>query len=120
MHNFALDVRYALRMMQRNLGTAAVAVLALGLGIGANTAVFTILNGVLLRPLAFPQADRLVLFSYTPPPGPFGEILGMVEGQYLELRGHDRASFEKPVMFGRGDVNVTGVGDGVRLPAASM
>jgi putative ABC transport system permease protein len=120
MHNFAVDVRYALRMMQRNPGTAAVAVLALGLGIGANTAVFTILNGVLLRPLAFPQADSLVLFSYTPPPGPFGEILGMVEGQYLELRGHDRASFEKPVMFGRGDVNVTGVGDGVRLPAASV
>ena len=71
MHTLAHDLRYALRLMQRNPGIIAVAVLALGLGIGANTAMFTVLNGVLLRPLPFPESDRLLVLSRTPATGPF-------------------------------------------------
>jgi len=54
------DFRYALRQLGKNRGFAIVAVLILALGIGANTAIFSVLNGVLLNPLPFPNSDRIV------------------------------------------------------------
>jgi putative ABC transport system permease protein len=61
------DVRYALRSMRRQPGFSTVAVLTLALGIGATTAIFSVVNSVLLRPLPFPHADRIVALFATSP-----------------------------------------------------
>lgn len=60
MHTLWQDVKYGLRMLARNPGFAAVAILSLALGIGANTTIFTVVNAVLLNPLPVQDSSRLV------------------------------------------------------------
>ena len=60
MNTLLHDIRYGLRMLLKHKGFTAVAIIALALGIGANTAIFSLVNGVLLRPLPFPEAERII------------------------------------------------------------
>jgi putative ABC transport system permease protein len=67
MNTLLQDIRFGVRMLLKQKGFTAVALLTLALGIGANTAIFSLVNGVLLRPLPFPEAERIVYFEGTNP-----------------------------------------------------
>src|SRR5215472_3915912 len=112
------DLRFGLRIIRKNPGFGAVAVLTLAIGIGANTAVFTVVNGVLLRPMPFPEPDRLVLVSLTQRGGPFEWQPGVSDRDYLAFREQDQA-FERIASFTyRATANLTSAGDPVQIPVA--
>jgi putative ABC transport system permease protein len=110
------DLRYALRSLRKSPGFTALAVLAMALGIGANTAVFNVVNGVLLRPLPLVEPERLFLISYQPRVGPFAGKPRLSDHDYLEFQRRTHA-FERVTAFVGGQVTMTGAGDAVRLPA---
>ena len=113
------DLRYALRSLRKSPGFTALAVLAMALGIGANTAVFTVVNGVLLRPLPLVQPERLFLISYAPRVGGIFGRLRLSNHDYLEFQRRTHA-FERVTAFFGGQVTLTGAGDAVRLPVGSV
>ncbi len=110
------DLRFGTRVLRKNPGFATVAILTLALGIGANTAVFTVVNGVLLQPMPFPGAARLFLVSLTPRNGPLGWAPGVSDRDYLTFQEQDKA-FEQVASFSIGTAaNLTGAGDPAQIP----
>ena len=89
-HDLAQDLRFTLRALKRDPGFAAVSILILALAIGANIAVFSVVNTLLLRPLPFPESNQLVWIA--PPPGPCGMSCATFSADaYEEFRGMSRA-----------------------------
>ena len=91
----AIDLRYALRVCRRNPGFTAIAMLTLAVGIGATTALFSVVNAVLLRPLPFPHADRLLSVAVRTPSRPVS-LLSWRE--YVALR-EQTASMEAVALW---------------------
>ena len=112
------DVRYAIRMCLRTPGFTTVAVLALALGIGANTAIFTIVNAVLIERLPFRDASRLVVIWETNARRPNRPNV-IAPANFLRWR--DRAdAFERMAAFYDLTVNLTGSGDPEQLVAQAV
>jgi putative ABC transport system permease protein len=111
------DLRYAARSLRRAPGFTAVATLTLALGIGANSAMFTVVNGVLLRPLPFTKPDQLFLISYKQTNNPWAPAPVLEDRNYLEFKSWTRA-FENVGRYWGGLVTLTGAGDPARLNAA--
>jgi len=111
------DVRYGTRMLIKNPGFAAVAVLTLALGIGANTAIFSVVNAVVLRPLPYPQSDRLVWISEVIPALNAELAAG---GDYVDWRDQNK-SFERMTAYDPAvSFNLTGRGTPARIHAAGV
>ena len=110
------DVRYALRMLRRQPGFASIAVITLALGIGANTAVFTVVNGVLLRPLPYADPDRLIILLYgrAERMGPFYS-----PPNYLDVTAQSGV-FTSHAAFNQAIANLTGRGDPERVQGADV
>jgi len=104
------DFKYAVRQLRKSPGFAATAVLTLGLGIGANTAIFTLVDSIMLRPLPYPQQDRLMRIGYSSPGGGDPSNSPFPKG-WIRALGEHSASFEQVSGFGAdaesnvGDVN---------------
>jgi predicted permease len=111
LETLAQDVRIGSRTMAKSPGFTTVAVLTLGLGIGANTAIFSVVNAVLLRPLAFDQPERLVSLYHIPPPASFPGIplFSVSPANFLDWRAQAH-SFEVMSAYGYGRYSLTGKG----------
>jgi predicted permease len=113
---FSQDLRYAGRNLRKSPGFAAIAVLSLGVGIGANTAIFTVLRALILNPLPFRQPDRLtLLWTEDSKRGIHEEGTGFLTVQDWRQRSH---SFEDLAICSRGDpVFLTGIDPPERIAA---
>src|SRR5262245_4792003 len=110
------DLRYGARMLLKNPGFTLIAVITLSLGIGANTAIFSVVDGVLLRPLPYPGHERLLMVW-----GKFPNLgltkLGLSQLEYVRLRS-ESDTFAQVGAFRGSMVTLTGTGEPERVAAA--
>src|SRR4051812_3301647 len=110
------DLRFAFRQLWKNPGFAVVAVLTLALGIGANTAIFSVVNAVLLRPLPYPAPDRLVQLRSDWSGNPSAEINSAT---FAEIKAQSQ-SLERIAAYAGGDMTLTGAGSAERVMAGAV
>ena len=115
----AQDLRYAARGLRNSLGFSLTTILTLAIGIGATTAVFSVINGVLLRPLPYPDADRLVAVSNVFPRD--GSRFGLVSGSDVANWRADNQVFDRLEFVSHPDiVAMSGGGYGERVAVQHM
>jgi putative ABC transport system permease protein len=117
MESLVSDVRYAFRTLWKSKGFATVALVTIALGIGANSAIFSVVNAVLLRPLPYPAPDRLVTL-WTQFPAGGDPIFAVSPAEYLDYRAESRA-FAEMGAFSVGTSTVTGEGAAARIEVAA-
>lgn len=117
LENFAQDIRYGLRQLRRNSGFTSVAILTLALGIGANTAVFSLLDAVLLRPLPYSQPDRLFRLDRTDKYGRAMEAASYPDFEDWKMRSH---VFRAMAAYSDQGFNLTGTAEPERLRGSQV
>ena len=110
--NLVDDLRYGLRTLRKSPGFTFIVVLTIGLGIGVNAAIFSIINATLIRPLPYPQPDRLVYMGQTGPESPYPGKVSYPD--YLDWRAQAK-SFVEMGAFGNHNVTLSGDGPAERL-----
>lgn len=110
LETFGQDVRYALRMMRRNRGFTVAAMTALALGIGVTTAIFSVADSILLRPLPYPRPESLASIS----------LGGAMTAPMFETFRQQARSIEGAALFVNESFDVSGQGEPERLPGARV
>jgi putative ABC transport system permease protein len=121
MHNWIADLRYGLRALRRNPGFTLGAILVLALGIGANTAIFSIVNATMLRPLPYDDASRLMQLWHVPPAKSFPglTLFSVSPANYLDWRAQS-TSFESMSVYGGRSLTFGGTDHPEVVPAAAV
>src|SRR5215470_14347673 len=115
------DLRYGARMLLKTPGFTFVAVLTLALGIGANTAIFSVINHLLLRPLPYPESQRIVDVWHTPPQESFPGLdrFSVSPANYLDWKSQNNA-FEQMAIYQYAGFSLSAVGDPMNVTGAAV
>ncbi len=116
METLIQDIRYAIRSLVKHPGLTAVALITLALGIGANTAIFSVVNAVVLRPLPYAEPDRLVTLWETMPGS---DQRSVAPGNFVDWRDQNKSFQELAATF-YGNFNVTGDGEADRVDGSTV
>src|SRR2546430_16520482 len=116
MKTICQDTRYGVRMLIKTPGVTFVVILALALGIGANTAIFSVINAVVLRPLPYDHAEQLLFLNER---SPVLDEMSISYPNFTDWRNQNHV-FEKIGVYNRGSYNLTGSGEAERIPTAQV
>jgi putative ABC transport system permease protein len=110
------DIRYGARMLLKNPGVTIIVIIALALGIGANTAIFSVVNSVLLQPLPYQESERLVFLNEM---SPVLDEMSISYPNFTDWRNQNQ-TFEKMGVYNRASYNLTSSGEPERIVTAQM
>ncbi len=119
MRNFIQDIRFGWRQLRRAPGFTLIATFTLALGIGANAAIFSIINEHLLRPLPYPEPERIVALWDVNRKAPEGATEQVTYLNYLDWRAQNQV-FSEMAAFAYGNANYSGEGEATRVNGLSV